>query len=338
VLLIYPLALGAAAGTAVSLARWSHFPWERRALAAGGAAAILAWLGVAGLLDLAGSGRFDFGVPLARAAGVPVGPGGRVATITLLPGPAPVLGVTPVVSNQGLAATETSARAVWAYLRWRHFRTVHLFPALMHVCQCEALSWDSDRFLDTTLRSLQYNPHPGFCELLVEKLAHTAATPKARRALAQLQDPPSFHLSPGAAWGIWMLRRRLDPEGAVLSGRLWINGRPAAGTRVGLLDENRWQQFNGPTPALNHRLVVAGATVDPNGAFRFEQIPAGRYFLLVMAPLEGSGPPPAIRAMGSPGPITVHPGMPELRVGDVRLTLISPPSVNRTGSARSPSR
>src|SRR5262249_29686745 len=154
VLVVYPLALGSAGWTAVSLARWTHFPWERRELAAGGAAAAAAWLGVAGLMSLAGGGRVDHGIPLGQAAGGSDGPGGVVTTITLLPGPRPIIGVTPAVSGQGLTATDASARQVWAYLQWRHFRTVHLFPALQHVSQCEALSWDSDRFLDSTLRSL----------------------------------------------------------------------------------------------------------------------------------------------------------------------------------------
>jgi len=35
----------------------------------------------------------------------------------------------------------------------------------------------------TTLRSLGYNPHPGFCQLLSEKLRHSAGTPAANPTL-----------------------------------------------------------------------------------------------------------------------------------------------------------
>src|SRR5206468_687466 len=45
VLVAYPLALATAGWTAMSLARWSHFPWERRALLAGVTVAAAAWLG-----------------------------------------------------------------------------------------------------------------------------------------------------------------------------------------------------------------------------------------------------------------------------------------------------
>src|SRR5207248_3148444 len=99
VLVVSPLALGTAGWTAVSLARWTHFPRERRELAAGGAVSAAAWLGVAGLMCLAGGGRFDHGIPLAQAAGVATEPTGRVTTLTLLPGPRPVIGVTPAVSG-----------------------------------------------------------------------------------------------------------------------------------------------------------------------------------------------------------------------------------------------
>ncbi|HLB76903.1 MAG TPA: hypothetical protein VJO72_07705, partial [Candidatus Dormibacteraeota bacterium] len=326
VLVVYPLALGTAGWTAVSLARWTHFPWERRALAGGAAVAAAAWLGVAALLSLAGSGRFDDGVPLARAAGVPAGPRSILTTVTLLPGPRPVIGLTPTVSGQGLTATDASARAMWAYLRWRRFRTVHLFPALMHVCECEALDWDSDRLLETTLRSLTYNPHPGFCQLLVEKLAHCAATPKARAALARLQDLRWFHLPAGGEWGLKVLQRRLGPDGAEVRGRLLLNGAPAAGMRMGLVEEALWPQFRGAPRALNHRLVVASNAVDAAGAFRLTWIPAGRYFLLVqMPPLRSFWLPLGIRVQGSPGPITVAPGAREVEVGTVRLFLSAPP-------------
>jgi hypothetical protein len=277
-------------------------------------------------MSLAGSGRFDDGVPLARAAGGLAGPRSLITTVTLLPGRSPVIGLTPAVSDQGLAATDASARAVWAYLRWRRFRTVHLFPALMHVCQCEALDWDSDRFLETTLRSLSYNPHPGFCQLLIEKLAHCAATPKARAALARLRDPRWFHLPPGSGWGLAALRRRLEPDGAAVRGRLFLYGASAEGMQVGLVEEPLWQQFRGAPRALNHRLVLASSAVDAAGTFRLDGIPAGRYFLLVRMPaVEGSRLSLGVRAQGSPGLITVAPGAHEVQAGTVRLFVLAPP-------------
>lgn len=327
VLVVYPLALGTAGWTAVSLARWTHFPGERRALAAGTAVAIAAWLGAAALLSLAGSGRFDDGIGLAQVAGVPAGPRGVVTTVMLLPGPLPVMGLTPAVSGQGLAATDGSARAVWAYLRWRRFRTVHLFPALMHVCQCEALDWDSDRFLKTTLLSLSYNPHPGFCQLLVEKLRHCAATPQARAALARLQDPRWFRLPPDSGRGLAVPRRRLEPAGAEVCGQLLLNGAPAEGVRVGLVEEALWQQLRGAPRALSHRVVLASGTVDASGAFRLEGIPAGRYFLLIRMPaMAGVRLPLGLRVQGSPGPITVAPGARGVEVGRVRLFVLAPPA------------
>ena len=114
--------------------------------------------------------RQDPGVPGRRLHPPDLGRAGGQGSAEL-PGARPVIGLTPTVSGQGLTTTDASARQMWAYLQWRRFRTVHLFPALMHVCQCEALDWDSDRFLDTALRSLEHNPHPGFCELLVDKFS-----------------------------------------------------------------------------------------------------------------------------------------------------------------------
>lgn len=326
VLVVYPLALGSAGWTAVSLARWTHFPWERRELAAGGAVAAAAWLGVAGLMSLAGGGRFDYGVPLARAAGVSTGPAGVVTTLTLLPGPRPVIGVTSTVSGQGLTATDASARQVWAYLQWRRFRTVHLFPALQHVSQCEALSWDSDRYLETTLRSLTRNPYPGFCALLIEKLAHCAATPKARAVLARLQDPRWFHLPLGGRWELRALRRRLEMAGGEIYGRLLTNGRPAGGLRVGVVDEALWRQFRGSPTPLSHRLVETGSTVGADGTFRLRQIPPGRYVLLVMTATAGAPPrPDTIRVQGSPGPIPLAPGPTRVNAGTIRVFMAMPP-------------
>jgi hypothetical protein len=325
VLVAYPLALATAGWTALSLARWSHFPWERRALAAGVTVAAAAWLGVGGLLWLAGPGRFDLGVPLARAAGVRTGPAGTLATLTLLPGPQPVPGLTRTVSGQGLTATDDSARRVWAYLERRRFRTVHLFPALMHICQCEALTWNSDRFLEITLRSLEQNPHPGSCQLLIEKLAHCAATPTARAALSRLQDPRWFHLPPGGEREMATLQHGLGPNGADLSGRLLANGFPARGLRVGLINEALWQQMRGAPPALNHRLVVASDGVDETGAFRLRHIPAGRYLLLVAVPPRRH-PWAALWTLvqGSPGPIVIASGARTVDVRTIRLIVLVP--------------
>jgi hypothetical protein len=333
VLIVYPLALAAAAWTAMSLARWSHFPTERRALAAGGAVAVLAGLGVVGLLRLAGEDRFDHGIPLSQAAGVPRGPAGTHATLTLLPGPRPVAGLTPLVSGQGLTATDASARRMWAYLRGHRFQTVHLFPALMHVCQCEALAWNSDRFLATTLQGVEHNPHPGFCQLLVEKLAHTAATPTARLALARLHDPRRFHLPRGGELGMIALYRRLLPDGGEVRGRLFADGAPARAMRVGLLDEALWEQLRGSPSALAHRLVVASSSVDDQGVFRLRDIPAGRYLLVVAAPALGRAWSPADTTVrGSPGPIRVPFGGGMVDVGSIRLFLAPPKGAGSTRS------
>src|SRR5205823_6371181 len=194
------------------------------------------------------------------------------ATLTLVPGAEPVAGLTRTVSGEGLTATDASARRVWAYLERRRFRTVHLFPALMHICECEALTWNSDRFLETTLRSLERNPHPGLCQLLIEKLSHCAATPAARAALARLQDPRRFRLPPEGGREMATLERSLGPDGADLSGRLLANGFPAQGLRVGLINEALWQQLRGAPPALNHRLVVASDRVDETGSFRLRRV------------------------------------------------------------------
>ncbi len=308
VLGVYPLALGAAGWTAMSLAQWCHFPRERHALVAGGAVSAVAWLGVAALLSIAGAGRFDDGVSLAEAAGVSQAPTGNLTTLTLLPGPRPVVGVTPLLSGQGLAATEQTGRLVWAYLQRRHFRTVHLFPALMHVCQSEALAWNSDRFLDATLRSLDRNPHPGLCQLLIEKLVHAAATPTARRALLRLQDPRRFHLPPGQMDGLFALQYRLGRDGSEVRGRLLVTGAPVGRPRVGLIDERLWQQFRGAPTALTHRLVVTSSGLQANGAFRLPRVPAGRYFLVVALPAFNQVGAPRITVQGSPGPILVRPG------------------------------
>jgi hypothetical protein len=324
VLVVYPLALGAAGWTAMSLAQWSHLPDRRRALAAGIGVAVVAWVGVGGLLHLAGSGRFDHGVPLAQAAGVSTGSDGALTMLTLLPGSRPEVGVTPAVSGQGLTASDASARDVWVYLRWRRFRTVHLFPALMHVCQCEALDWDSDQFLETTLRSLEVNPHPGFGQLLVEKLAHSAATPTARAALARLQDPRWFHLPATETPGMAALRQRLGPPGGEVTGRLLVARSPVVGLRVGLVDERLWQQFRGNPTTLNHRVVVASSGVDRTGSFRLREIPAGRYLMLVGVPQQRRPWSPSRTTVeGSPGPITVASGG-RVDVGDVRLSLRRP--------------
>jgi hypothetical protein len=323
---VYPLALAAAGWTAMSLAQWTHFPRERQALAAGGLVAVAAWVGVGGLFELAGGGRFDLGLTLSEATGVARGPAGTMTTLTLLPGPRPVVGVTPLISGQGLAATKATGRLMWAYLQRRRFRTVHLFPALMHVCQAEALAWNSDRFLNATLRSLGRNPHPGFCQLLVEKLAHSAATPTARAALARLHDPRQFYVPPGEERGLAALQLRLGPAGGEIRGRLLAIGVPVSELRVGLVNERFWQQLRGVPTALSHRLVVTSAELEENGGFRLRQVPAGRYLLLVGIPTLGEAWAP-FRAVvqGSPGPIQVRAGGPSVEVGTIRLLLIGPP-------------
>ncbi len=198
----------------------------------------------------------------------------------------------------------------------------------MHACQCAALAWDSEQFLETALRSLEQNPHPGICQLLVEKLAHTAATPTARNALARLHDPRRFHLPRETAKILAPLRLRLGSEGAEIYGRLRVNGRSARGMRVGLIEEAFWQQLRDSPGALAHRLVIAREEVGRRGAFRLRQVPPGRYLLLVGIP-PGRLPqaPFQVAVRDSPGPIVIARGARVVDVGTVRLFMAwAPPT------------
>lgn len=343
-----PLAFGALGLIGHALARPERTPARLLPLPVLGLALLAA--GEGWFEQAVAVGRYDYGRELAQLVGAARGPSSARTYVIFPPSPAPgpLPGFVPYMSIQRVDAGHDSPRLTWEYLRRRQYHSAAAYDAFVHLHDCASLRWDSAESLRVDLADLEHNPQPVFAGLLLEKLSTCATSPENHALLREASD--SRRLRPDPAWlhnlGLLHLRfgerteaarllrqaglapaeleRALGREAplttGLVTGRILVNGRTAAGLMVGLLPGRRWETLVGTPRPFEHRWVVAAARTDAGGRFRLRDLGEGSYVLIVMGdplqlPLRESG----ARADASPGLIELSAHHPAPDLGTIRI-------------------
>lgn len=282
------------------------------------------------------------------------------------------IGYSPMVTITGVEANRQTRERVWQYLRERNFRSYHTEEAFMHLYDCATLDWDPVASLEVAFANAEHCPsqRPIFVELLVSKLSACPVTPETRRFLDKLAEARFFrHPHPNSRRNVgdlywkfgdrqkaeeWFRRVPVGPQdlqhikkdpllltNGVVTGSIFINGKPAAGLRVGVvLWGNRFELLGARLP-FAQRFIVKGVTTDAQGRFRIDRLPAALYALVVAAPARDIPPRlDAVRVTNLPGRIDLGRAHPSRDVGRIEIevdknapsTPLPPPP---TGDSRS---
>jgi hypothetical protein len=335
----------AAGSTAGSSWRWTAGP--------GLVLLVLVAAAEATFFNVVARGRYDMrGDLTAIVRAAPARPGDRTLLV-LAPGRRPITGFLAGSDLRGLDPSEEGRRRIWDYLRRRQYCSAAAEEAFVRLHDAASLSWDSAESLRVNLANLEHNPRPIFGRLLVEKLSTCAPTPANRAMLRQAADAARFHQSPywmrilgllhhrfgDRAKAVWCLGwaglsqeeivktigTRAPLTNGEISGRILLNGRPAAGLAVGVLPADRWRALAGRVRPFELRWVAAAAVTDTEGYFRVGSLGEGA-FLLVLSGDARRLPPRRgrLRAEGSPGPILLDPSNPRRDTGTLRIRVASP--------------
>ncbi|MCS6859308.1 MAG: carboxypeptidase-like regulatory domain-containing protein [Abditibacteriales bacterium] len=281
------------------------------------------------------------------------------------------IGYSPLVTITGVEANRQTRERVWQYLRERNFRSYHTEAAFMHLYDCAALDWDPVASLEVAFANAQHCPsqRPIFVELLVSKLSACPITPETRRFLDKLADARFFqHPHPNSRRNVgdlywkfgdrkkaeeWFRRVPVGPRelqhikkdpllltNGVVTGSIFLNGKPAAGLRVGVVPwGNRFELLGARLP-FAQRFIVKGVTTDAQGRFRLDRLPAAIYALVVAAPSKDIPPRVnAVRVTNLPGIIDLGRTKPSRDVGRIEIEVdknapTTPPPPPPTGDSR----
>lgn len=222
-------------------------------------------------------------------------------------------------SITGLALRPGVAESIEAYLRGKRYASALNDAAYKTLFDGACYRWDSDETLRVCMLNLEKSPEPVYQSLVVEKLSTCAGTGAARGYLDRLSDPQRFAFPDrrsrtlmgdlyarfgekkrAAEWyrkaGISPMRleerveeRALFSEG-VVRGRILLDGKPAAGIRVGVVPEPALRELpgmfleDGSLRPFWLRWVAARASTDEAGGFKLEKLLSGTYRLVVGIP------------------------------------------------------
>jgi hypothetical protein len=280
------------------------------------------------------------------------------------------IGYSPMVTVTGVEANPQTRERVWRYLREHNFRSYHTEEAFMHLYDCAALDWDPVASLEVAFANAERCPssRPVFVELLLGKLSACPITPETRRFLDRLADSRFFqHPHPNSRRNVgdlywkfgdrqkaeeWFRRVPVGPQdlqhikkdpllltNGVVTGSLFLNGKPAAGLRVGVVPwGNRFELLGARLP-FAQRFIVKGVTTDAQGRFRLDRLPAAIYALVVAAPARDIPPRPnAVKVTNLPGRIDLGRTRPSRDVGRIEIEVdknapATPPPPPPTGDS-----
>jgi hypothetical protein len=232
-----------------------------------------------------------------------------------------------------IAANIGTVRAVERFLEQRNYRSTLAFRGFVHLHDCASLDWHTTRSLELDVLMLERAPSPVAAQLLLEKLAHCPITPENRRILDRIAEPSRFAwpqpMGPrwlGAAYQRfgdlerarqYLLHANLSETEArgylggialltngSVRGKATVQGQPVVDVRLGLVRVDEWRSMIGICRPIEWRRVSAFTHTDKSGRFHFQNIPEGRYVLVVTG--GGIG-----RYAGVPS-VTAHPGVIEL--------------------------
>lgn len=295
---------------------------------------------------------------------------GRRKALVLAPNGTALLSAPEDGSNDNngdrIICTPESVERVETFLRQRHFMTAHAFRAYVHLYDCAALEWNSDRELSYSLQMLETAPTPVAAQILKEQLSECAVTPESRRVLDRLADARRFtwpqplgqrwlgvaylrfgdldrarsyllHASLGSSQFRGLLGGINPLADGTVSGRVLINGRTAP-LRVGLAPAGSSLGIPGPCRPFEWRHVTVSTETAPDGRFSLRGVAEGRYVLL----LSGAGIQEhrALPKVSRVGMILVDRFHPTVELGNVELHYNEPvpisPDQGATQTAASP--
>lgn len=280
------------------------------------------------------------------------------------------IGYSPMLTVTGVEANRQTRERVWKYLRARNFRSYHTEEAFMHLYDCAALDWDPVASLEVAFANAERCPsqRPVFVELLVAKLSACPVTPETRRFLDKLADSRFFqHPHPNSRRNVgdlywkfgdrkkteeWFRRVPVGPQdtqhikkdpllltNGVVTGSIFINGKPAAGLRVGVIPWGNRFELLGVRLPFAQRFIVKGVTTDAQGRFRIDRLPAAIYALVVAAPSRDIPPRiNAVKVTNLPGRIDLGRTQPSRDVGRIEIEVdknapTTPPPPPPTGDS-----
>jgi hypothetical protein len=291
-----------------------------------------------------------------------------VDTIILLGQDRSVTLDTPRQSIVGLEATPDTARLVDAFLRRRHYTTAFADRAIKAIHDAASLAWDSEESLRVDFLNLANCPDPVYMRPFLDKLRTAPANGATLRYADLLADETYFAyptrdavMTMGDIYARLGLRDKAErlyrraevPPGrlpdllsertmfnrGVVRGEVRLNGKPAAGVRVGLVpafavpEAFRSSIAPGIIRPYWLRWVGPKALTNAAGQFRMEDITAGSYRMILSSPAVRALPfSRAVSVENAPGRIFVGFGRKSADVGVIRLRLApasGPPPARR---------
>lgn len=272
----------------------------------------------------------------------------RVAVLTLLPGAAADWsGAEISQAVDGMDASPANLMKIYAYLRRHGFRSIFIHQALSVVRRGWLLWWEADRALEaaclsapglfppdylTALALIRAGPLTTERFVRLERLHEQALASSAgfeeiktsqlefeafAAAFARYDEEPRalYWLSRiENLWAVSERRAEVTPlqslADGVISGRVFLDARPARAVRVGLFLEVERERAGKSSFLLS-------SSVFPNsrGEFRFARLGMGRYHLRLQGPPSLSGADIA----HSPGVIDITPSEPRARLATIQI-------------------
>ncbi len=353
----FAVGMAIAAGSASALAPTDRTARERLRLAIVPVALFLGTVVITGFGYRSYSEKYDLDKPsLAAAAGIPSSEHDN-RTVVLLktaddqPKNWPLqttvsVGISPAES---IAVSSGNLRKIEDYLAKHEEGTVFRYAARQALISGYNQLWDTARALDIQYASAGDMLLPRF--LLIAKLSALQNTEKHLRYLKHFSDETKWHIGPKYALKIadacehfglegeaakWRDNARAGgadlsnshppvgtalPDG-IIEGRIRINGKPASGIRVGLLQDDQYlkelESFS-----VQRRLISAQDS-DATGTFRFDRLGKGAYVLGIMAKDELLPATSRIRIEKAPGSMQLSVGHSRVRLADINMIIEGP--------------
>jgi hypothetical protein len=209
-----------------------------------------------------------------------------------------------------IACTGETVKAVETFLERRNWRTQLGLRAWMHLHACASIDWLKSRNMDLAMQLIDQAPSPVAVQRLLDMLENCPSSLENRKYLDQLADSSRFHWlsDDGPRWlGLAYLRfgdaekarallmnAGLEPEefrriltgvtpiaDGKVTGKVTIEGVPEEGLRLGLVRLEHVDRMAGLQPPYEWRAVLASVYTRKDGSFTFDDIPEGRYALVM---------------------------------------------------------
>ena len=284
---------------------------------------------------------------LARLTGVPRTSGGEQTVVLLFRRRAVVMKV-PRQTVVGLSGDKEAARRVESFLERRGFATALADPAFKAMHDAASLSWNPVESLRIDYLNLTRCPDTLYLPLFLARLESATAADERqfafpdRGSLVRMGDVYArlgerdraeqwYHRAqlPESQVGARLAERTMFADGRI-SGRLLIQGQPAAGEHVALVPagavDDLWSAQIRPGVARPFwlRWITATTVADAAGRFAFDHLIAGEYRLALLTDRD-LGPPlanlPIRQAQGGtlPWELFVGFGKPATDVGTIEV-------------------